>query len=362
MSLVEAVTTHQRNLPQESVCDTEVPRNLLGMCRTYCESLDCDGSGLVNSAHRCETLLQNYVARSGGQLPPCLGIDSDGDDAPDNLDNCPAFYNPNQDDADSDGRGDGCDNCEFDPNFDQVDTDHDGLGDACDTGANPILSDVAILKGRRHSECSGLIQLCCADPPLCSCCCMPDQLTLHTSDIDLVTITARASSPLQPLLVNLRFLQPPEDLAPVGQVPRRVTFQMFDVGSEVIDTVLVDAQELPVVSGDQTAGDGIFTRSFYFVTPTQSSAFGCVQKQDVANRGATYTFYASPFDLDPSIPLIYDFLVQAVDSSGGLDTSAVFPLTIQRTSVVNTSVPLACGPPTGNGGCLSGSTGAEARP
>ena len=354
-SLAEARTGHTRT-PENSVCaGPEVPRGLQGICQSYCEALDCDGSGLVNAAHRCESLLQTYVRRSGGLLPPCLSIDSDGDGTEDIFDNCPAVFNPSQFDADSDGRGDECDNCVFDPNFDQVDTDHDGLGDACDSAANPILSDVAIFKARRHAECSEFNALCCVDPPLCSCCCVPDQAVVHTSDLDLVTVTARAASSAQPLLVTLRFLEPPEDLAPPGQVPHRISFEMFDVGPDFIDSVLVDGQVLPIVSGDQTAGDGIFTRSFYFATPTLNSAFGCVQKEDVPRQGATYTFYPSPFDPASPVTLSYDFQVQAVDSHGRIDTSGEFPLTIQRTSVVIATAPLACGPPSGNGGCLPGS-------
>jgi hypothetical protein len=345
---------HSR-IPGESVCDgPEVPRGLRGTCQTYCETLDCDGSGLVNAAHRCDSLLQIYVHRSGGLLPPCLSIDSDGDGTEDVFDNCPAFYNPGQRDADEDGRGDGCDNCEFDPNFDQADADHDGLGDACDSSANPILSEVVVSKVPTHSECGTFIPLCCVDPPLCSCCCLPDQVNSHVSDIDRLTVTARAASSAQPLLVNLRFLEPPADLAPPGQVPRRVLFEMFDTGPAVIDTVPVDGTAIPIISGDETAGDGIFTRSFYFATPTLNTAFGCVQKQDVPIRGATYTFYQSPFDPEAAVPLIYDFQVQAVDSHGGIDTSGVLALTVDRTSVVISSSPVACGPPSGNGGCLPG--------
>jgi hypothetical protein len=50
---------------------------------------------------------------------PCV-IDSDGDGIPDELDNCPYTYNPDQEDADGDGLGDVCDPC--------TDTDGDGFG------------------------------------------------------------------------------------------------------------------------------------------------------------------------------------------------------------------------------------------
>jgi formylglycine-generating enzyme required for sulfatase activity len=82
---------------------------------------------------------------------PCIG-DSDGDGQPDQLDNCLALANPDQQDQDGDELGDLCDacpndpqndpdqdgicsdldNCPDDPNHDQTDCDLDGQGDGCD--------------------------------------------------------------------------------------------------------------------------------------------------------------------------------------------------------------------------------------
>lgn len=58
--------------------------------------------------------------------------DRDGDGVPDELDNCPDHYNPDQADHDGDGIGDVCDVCPGLASDDQTDTDHDGVGDACD--------------------------------------------------------------------------------------------------------------------------------------------------------------------------------------------------------------------------------------
>ena len=58
--------------------------------------------------------------------------DMDADGIPNNVDNCPLHYNPDQLDSDGDGIGDVCDNCPENANPDQEDVDNDGYGDACD--------------------------------------------------------------------------------------------------------------------------------------------------------------------------------------------------------------------------------------
>lgn len=58
--------------------------------------------------------------------------DMDGDGWKNEIDNCPAHYNPNQADSDHDGVGDDCDNCPLNYNPGQEDNDYDGIGDVCD--------------------------------------------------------------------------------------------------------------------------------------------------------------------------------------------------------------------------------------
>lgn len=74
--------------------------------------------------------------------PECKDTDKDG--IPDNKDNCPTTFNPDQKDTDKDGKGDVCedfdgdgiidalDNCPMHPNKDQKDLDGDGVGNVCD--------------------------------------------------------------------------------------------------------------------------------------------------------------------------------------------------------------------------------------
>ncbi len=71
-------------------------------------------------------------------------VDSDGDNVPDERDNCVNVTNQNQEDIDQNGRGDTCDdfdrdgvinsldNCPNQPNRAQKDDDMDGIGNACD--------------------------------------------------------------------------------------------------------------------------------------------------------------------------------------------------------------------------------------
>src|SRR6266571_3184463 len=73
-------------------------------------------------------------------------------------------------------------------------------------GASPQVSEVSVTKERKHFVCAQEIDLCCADPPFCSCCCIPDEVVTTTVDVDLVTISARvqdADGPDDSLRVNV---------------------------------------------------------------------------------------------------------------------------------------------------------------
>ena len=62
--------------------------------------------------------------------------DSDEDEVPDEIDNCPDVFNPDQADTDLDWVGDACDNCPNDYNPGQEDGDGDDVGDVCDNCAD----------------------------------------------------------------------------------------------------------------------------------------------------------------------------------------------------------------------------------
>uniref|UniRef100_A0A8C5SUH6 Thrombospondin 1 n=1 Tax=Laticauda laticaudata TaxID=8630 RepID=A0A8C5SUH6_LATLA len=69
--------------------------------------------------------------------------DDDNDNIPDDRDNCPFNFNPQQYDYDRDDVGDHCDNCPYNHNPLQIDTDQNGEGDACavDIDGDGILNE-----------------------------------------------------------------------------------------------------------------------------------------------------------------------------------------------------------------------------
>ncbi len=94
-----------------------------------------DAGGLSAGTYRAA-----IIATSNDPVTPWLEIpvtvtvsaDRDHDGVLDNVDNCPAIPNPDQQDGDTDGLGDACDNCPAAANPTQSDVDRDGIGDACD--------------------------------------------------------------------------------------------------------------------------------------------------------------------------------------------------------------------------------------
>ncbi len=69
-------------------------------------------------------------------------IDSDNDGVPDEADNCPTVFNPNQADSDGDGVGDACDSTPFGPGGgDGIDGDGDVTDDVVQADAQEAFTD-----------------------------------------------------------------------------------------------------------------------------------------------------------------------------------------------------------------------------
>ena len=97
---------------------------------------DCaNAGGICLEGGRC----LDAIDTDGDGLPDACDQDDDGDDVPDDVDNCVGVTNripqgaSDQLDADDDGVGDACDNCPDNENVDQRDSDGDGVGDSCDS-------------------------------------------------------------------------------------------------------------------------------------------------------------------------------------------------------------------------------------
>ena len=78
-------------------------------------------------------------------IAPLVGPDSDGDDVPDHLDNCPANANVDQADLDGDTEGDACD----------LDADGDQLLDAYETGTGVFVSETDTGTDPRNPDSDG---------------------------------------------------------------------------------------------------------------------------------------------------------------------------------------------------------------
>jgi RHS repeat-associated protein len=132
--------------------------------KSYCGSTDgdIDGDGVLNRNDNCPAV---FNPKQEDTDETKLGLTPDG--VGDICDNC-QYPNPLQTDTDGDDKGDDvlvngvlkpCDNCKLIANFDQADTDKDGVGDVCDnckTINNPDQADVN--KNGIGDVCEGLSQ------------------------------------------------------------------------------------------------------------------------------------------------------------------------------------------------------------
>lgn len=224
-------------------------------------------------------------------------------------------------------------------------------------GAPPEVSEVSISKERRDFQCVNFVDLC-------SCCCLSNIDVEAAISIDLVTASARVVDPTPPdgtnpsdiLVVVLRFLDPPPSAVPPGTQINQVSFEMFDTGPIAVGHLTLSDQSLvDIHSGDLTAGDGMFTRKFYFGTSTSANAGTCLEETDRTDLNHTYSTYSTSRDVSPSNSLTFQFTAQAIDRGGNIDTSSELLLPVQgtfRESVNNGSAccPSPC-PPNTPAGC-----------
>lgn len=144
--------------------------------------LDSDGDGIGDSCDNCQAVWNptqtdsnlNGIGDACEPAPPppdtdylsCPAGSPCPDGVPDSSDNCPANYNPGQEDNDNDGIGNVCDGCPNNTNCNQEDTDFDGIQDSCDncpSTANPSQADTD------HDGIGDACDTCPTNPsPTCS--------------------------------------------------------------------------------------------------------------------------------------------------------------------------------------------------
>ncbi len=323
----------------------------------------------------------------GDACDPCTDRDGDsyGDPGfPASLcapDNCPSVANPLQQDSDRDGVGDACDpcvdgdhdgfgdpgvpgnlclldNCPTIYNPGQEDADHNGIGDACDPGQPPVIAGFTVTRERKRFSCSRVESYCGYSSPFPSWGCFPDIFTTSGSDIDLVTVTATVSDPNGAgdlRSVTLHYEDPPASARPPGGSFNDLTFDLYDGGTAPIGTFSGSDRTMPLFSGDAVAGDGIYTRKFYFWSSTSFGSGPCVADTDAGNIGGTFDHRGSYSQVAPTAFLLFDFTLQAIDSKGNLVSAGPIQAGIQGTFVARPEEQsMDCGAPTGHGGCLPG--------
>src|SRR6185436_6680652 len=157
------------------------------------------------------------------------------------------------------------------------------------------------------------------------------------------------------LVVLLRFLDPPSELAQIAPPPDPISMEMFDVGPALVGQIDQGGSTYFVLSGDGIAGDGRFVRRFYFQSADPVNNLGdCVPLSDQQQFGGTYSIYSSPTHLDGSAASSFQFSIVAVDRLGNSNISSNVVLPVQATVVEKLAQSLPCGPPSGNGGCVPG--------
>jgi hypothetical protein len=368
----------------------DLDRDGVGDVCDSCTDFDGDGFGSsasgVNacSLDNCAYLYNPDQSDSdldgrGDRCDPCAGdVDPDADSVCTRLDNCLDVPNPGQDDNDRDGVGDTCDSC-TDPDRDgfgtpgcpanscpddncpshynpgQENEDQDAFGDVCDLGEPPVITEVTRVRSRRDFTCVRRTDLCVV--------CIVDFLDSEESSVDRVRVTARVTDPNaidDVTKVILRFEDPPPGRQSYQPYP--IEMEMYDSGPVPIGSIHTGSMIVPIFSGDETAGDGIYTREFYFQTTLLTgSGWPCAEEEDFRQQGFTYHRYATSLYYPPSESLDFPISVRAVDRKLNQSDSPEGAVPIQGTFRSSTHLSSPCGPPIpGTPGCEPGNFPPEA--
>ena len=124
-----------------TLCDDFDPCTVTDACD---DAGSCVGTGAFDCDDDCAGTA-DYCAAGEGCWYEVIGPDTDNDWTPDDCDNCPAVYNPDQADLSEDGVGDACD-------------DTDGDGDLDDSDCQPLIDSV--YHGAPEIDCNAIDDDC----------------------------------------------------------------------------------------------------------------------------------------------------------------------------------------------------------
>lgn len=232
----------------------------------------------------------------------------------------------------------------------------EGKGAPNPFGPPPAVSNVSITKVSKHFTCTNSQDLCCLDPPTCTCCCFKTADDT-VADLDLVQVSVKVDDPdgLGNILVALvTFLDPPRSSPSSNSGTSQINLELWDTGTTPIGSQVTADGTFPILSGDTTAGDGIYTRFFYLLAIGAGtvSPGTCIQSTETPMQGGTYSIYSSTVPFPATKVLDFDFFAQAVDRAGNVAKSPNIAVAIAESDLTLTTGPVPCGAPTGNGGCL----------
>ena len=127
----------------DEVCDPCGDAAPLPLCTTAVSSGACRGAdNCPADANPADAEGAQVDTDADGLGDVCdVATDDDEDGVPNNVDNCIADANAEQEDGDEDGAGDVCDNCPLDADATLADADDDGVGDVCDNCAGVANDD-----------------------------------------------------------------------------------------------------------------------------------------------------------------------------------------------------------------------------
>jgi hypothetical protein len=217
-------------------------------------------------------------------------------------------------------------------------------------GPPPKVSQASITKVSKHFDCTSAVDLCCVDPPACTCCCFKT-VDQTVADLDLVMVSVKVEDPdgLSNILVSLvTFLDPPKSSPASGTGTSQINLELWDTGTTPIGTqVTGDGGVYPILSGDATGGDGIYTRNFYMLAIGAGTVNpgNCIQNTDTPQLGGTFSIYSSSAPFPATKILNFEFFAQAVDRAGNISKSTTITLPIAESQLLLNKGPAPCGPP-----------------